>query len=328
MKLLLVPFLMVIMEVIGGPTPSEQPDSWPRTTGSSALDLRGKMFTLSRTYGGVTFYPPYYDSVSPSTTDYPTRRHKTHSWIPTTPPTTSLWGSTRYSPLSTPSWTTNRRWNYPWTTESPTRGVSVCLRYMADNLQSGFPLFTLSPNRSPLSLEVNLNSYGLTFSGYYNYVNLRPLIKFWPNIGSDFWTSVCLTVDTRKGVVQMFSGSNMSIRKVLPSQYVWSGEPVIDFPGFDGQLTDIQMWDYPLRYKEIFYYMNRGYYGSYSGSVLSWSYIRYSLRGRVVMEDSYGMQAKEPIRTVGRKHRLKKDKLKFFSMEKDGMSEDQKTQVL
>lgn len=101
---------------------------------------------------------------------------------------------------------------------SPPAGVSVCLRYMADNLQSGFPLFTLSPNRSPLSLEVNLNSYGLTFSGYYNYVYLRPLIKFWPNIGSDFWTSVCLTVDTRKGVVQMFSGSNMSIRKVLPSQ--------------------------------------------------------------------------------------------------------------
>lgn len=70
------------------------------------------------------------------------------------------------------------------------------------------------------------------------------------------------------------------------------------------------------------------FFRSYSGSVLSWSYIRYSLRGRVVMEDSYGMQAKEPIRKVGRKHGLKQDKLKFFSMEKDGMSEAQKTQVL
>lgn len=46
------------------------------------------------------------------------------------------------------------------------------------------------------------------------------------------------------------------------------------------------------------------------------------------MEDSYGMQAKEPIRKVGRKHGPKKDKLKYFSVEKDGMSEDQKTQVL
>lgn len=90
--------------------------------GSSALDLRGKMFTLSRNYGGVTFYPPYYDSVSPSTTDYPTRRHKIRSWVATTPPTTSPWGSTRYSAISSPSWTTNRRWTYPWTTESPTRG--------------------------------------------------------------------------------------------------------------------------------------------------------------------------------------------------------------
>ena len=44
-------------------------------------------------------------------------------------------------------------------------------------------------------------------------------------------------------------------------QYVWSGEPVIEFPGFDGQLTDVQMWDYPLSYREVFKYMNNGVYG-------------------------------------------------------------------
>ena len=41
-------------------------------------------------------------------------------------------------------------------------------------------------------------------------------------------------------------------------QYVWPGEPVIDIPGFDGQVTDIQVWDYPLRYREIINYMNTG----------------------------------------------------------------------
>lgn len=44
-------------------------------------------------------------------------------------------------------------------------------------------------------------------------------------------------------------------------QYQWSGEPVITFSGFDGQLTDVQVWDYPLRYKEVLYYMSHGYYG-------------------------------------------------------------------
>ena len=44
-------------------------------------------------------------------------------------------------------------------------------------------------------------------------------------------------------------------------QYVWSGEPVIQFEGFDGQVTDIQMWDYPLSYREVFKYMTNGVYG-------------------------------------------------------------------
>ena len=43
-------------------------------------------------------------------------------------------------------------------------------------------------------------------------------------------------------------------------QYVWSGEPVIEFPGFDGQVTDVQMWDYPLSYREVFKYMTSSVY--------------------------------------------------------------------
>lgn len=44
-------------------------------------------------------------------------------------------------------------------------------------------------------------------------------------------------------------------------QFVWSGEPVIDFPGFDGQVTDVQIWDYPVHYREVFNYMSNGVYG-------------------------------------------------------------------
>lgn len=36
---------------------------------------------------------------------------------------------------------------------------------------------------------------------------------------------------------------------------------MIDFSGFDGQLTDVQMWDYPVSYREVFSYMTKGLYG-------------------------------------------------------------------
>lgn len=39
-------------------------------------------------------------------------------------------------------------------------------------------------------------------------------------------------------------------------QYIPSDRPVIQFSGFDGQVTDVQMWDYPLSYREVFAYMN------------------------------------------------------------------------
>lgn len=44
-------------------------------------------------------------------------------------------------------------------------------------------------------------------------------------------------------------------------QYEWPAEPALDFSSFEGQLTDVQMWDYPLSYKEVLYYMSSGYYG-------------------------------------------------------------------
>lgn len=47
---------------------------------------------------------------------------------------------------------------------------------------------------------------------------LKPNIRIWPNTGQNIWTSVCVTVDQAKKVAQMFSGPNMSIRKVLPSK--------------------------------------------------------------------------------------------------------------
>ncbi|XP_004548858.2 jeltraxin [Maylandia zebra] len=299
MKLLFVLSLMVFMPTMVEPAPTEERPTWPRTTGSSEINLDGRMFTLSRNYGGVIFYHPNYHFQTP----YPTRSYKVGAPNTTKHPNTTTTITTTKHPKTTTTKAT--------TTQSPTRSVSVCLRYMTDAVQPTFPLFTLSPDTSSLSLQRSFDTFMLSYYDSFS-VDLQPIVHLWPDIKQDIWTSVCLTVDTSKSVVQMFSGGYMSPRKVMPYQYVWSGEPVISFPGFDGQLTDVQVWDYPLRYKDIFYYMSRSYYGSYSGSVISWSYIRYDNRGRAVLEDNFDMRAK-----VEQESRRKEKKMRFFSVEEN-----------
>lgn len=95
-------------------------------------------------------------------------------------------------------------------------GVSVCLRYLTDSDYN--TIFTLSPS-SGNRMQLVANSpgvYRLNFGYQSYYLDLRPNIRFWSNIGLDIWTRICLTVDTVKGVAQMFNGSSISIRKMLP----------------------------------------------------------------------------------------------------------------
>uniref|UniRef100_A0A3P9KN67 Pentraxin n=1 Tax=Oryzias latipes TaxID=8090 RepID=A0A3P9KN67_ORYLA len=274
---LCVSLLAFIMLVVTDPTGAEgRAEPW-RNPDVSGTNLQQKMFTLSRYGGGLTLFAPYLDplgSTSNPATSYPTDSSRPDP--------------TRY---------------YPWTTAPPTRGVSVCLRLITSDMNPS--IFTLSPSSTPLSLQVTDGGWYLLRFGS-NQLRLRPSVPIWPNIGRGMWTSVCLTVDFTKNVVQMFSNMNMSTRKLLMYGYQWSGEPVITFSGFDGQLTDVQVWDYPLRYKEVLYYMSHGYYGSVQGSLLTWSNIRYSLQGRSLLENSYEWQMKLPISKKRRGWALKR----------------------
>lgn len=196
-------------------------------------------------------------------------------------------------------------------------GVSVCVRYLSD-FEVSTRIFTLSPaSRNPLGLQAKgTGSYSLYLPsyGYYN-LYFTPNIRFWSDIGPEIWSRVCLIVDTKKNMVQVFNGANMSIKKILPFQYVWSGEPMIEFSGFDGQVTDVQIWDYPLSHREIFNYMARGVYGLYQGSVLTWSDVSYSVRGKTVFEDSYERLEKQPIsrRERGRRPKAERKTKKVFN---------------
>ncbi|XP_054906140.1 uncharacterized protein LOC129372711 [Poeciliopsis prolifica] len=276
--------------------------AWPDSTGASGVNLNGKMFTLSGYYGRLTFYSPYEMPPGASSTSYQTTGYtdsastgytSTPSYTQTNTGTAEMSTHKLKTTTLKPTthhhrYTTRSSTRYPWSTAPSIRGVSVCLRYITDS--QGGSIFTLSPSRQSLRLEVGgLQSYALSFNSY-NTVFLQPYLKLWPYLTPNMWTSICLTVDSVKGVVQMFKNSNMSSRKLLNNQYVWSGDRVIDFSNFEGQITDVQVWDFPLRYQEVLYYMSSGGYGSYQGSVLSWSYISYSQSGRTLLEDGYQLQ--------------------------------------
>uniref|UniRef100_A0A3Q1GMT7 Uncharacterized LOC110971004 n=2 Tax=Acanthochromis polyacanthus TaxID=80966 RepID=A0A3Q1GMT7_9TELE len=262
------------------------------------------MFTLSRYSSGVTLYHPYFSISSLSLTPETAVKEETKAIEETE-------AGVKESPPAHP---------YPsppyWTTAPPRTGVSVCLRYMIDHLdQRSSTVFTLSPSGSFLSLVDNYaSSYAVRYY-YSNSVNLRPSVRLWSFTSPSAWTSVCLTLDSNRRVVQLFQGPFMSIRKVLPVQFVWSGEPVMEFTGTDGQVKDVQVWNYPLRYKEVYYYMTDDSYWSQQGNILSWSHVRYSVQGQSFLEDSYESQTKQSIKRGSRLSR------KFFSVGKTKDSE-------
>ncbi|XP_053302583.1 uncharacterized protein LOC128461608 [Pleuronectes platessa] len=275
MKLLFVSIVIVVMSVPGVTTfiqiPTTTSTTW--TTARPVVNLDGKMFTLSSKGGGITFYPASY-----------------------TPPTPRTKTTTTTTPRTTPLSTT---------------GLSVCLRYLTDYMETrNPPLLKLFPSGSDfVTLGTSYNSLYTLSWGYYYTQTFRPNIQFWPGgFSPDIWTRVCVTVDNAKNVGQVFSGHNMSIRKILPYQLPQGNDPVIYVPGFDGQLTDVQMWDYPLSYREIIQYMRPSTYRPSRGSVLTWSDISYSLGGNALLEDTYQMLEQQPISKRGRGRGLRGEK--------------------
>ncbi|KAM8867548.1 jeltraxin-like [Synchiropus picturatus] len=236
------------------------------------------MVTLA-TYGGggVTFYPPYY---SPD-------------------PTVS---ASKGWPTTTTAWPTRPPF---WTTPPSTTGVSVCLRFIKDFRQES-AIFQLDPGSYRSLLLTNLGQdYWMSQSRYGPKYLMTPNLQIWPNLYPEIWSRVCLVVDSMKNVAQLYSGSYMSARKLIPPQIGWSGRPMIDITEFDGQVTDIQVWDYAISSNMVYYYMIRSTAG---GNALTWSNIGYSARGRILMEDSYQYMLQEEEagqRGSRRRHKVK-----------------------
>lgn len=271
------------------PTPTTTTD-WSTsfyTTAGSPVNLKGQMVTMSQN-SGVTFYSSYHN-----------RSVRAESTGP--PPATA----------NTAFPYTNTTTAWPTTTAPAPRGVTVCLRYLADQSLTLFKLGT----DTPLTLSgSSMSWYTLSWSYYSQYqVSMKPIVPIWISVNSVPWASVCVIIDLYKNVVQIFEGGFMSVRKMPSPRLVWSGEPVLDVSGFDGQVTDIEVWDSPLDDRQIFSYMNNYYSG---GNVLTWSNIEYKCRGSILLENAFTERQKQPIgsgKRRGQRHRFRKIFKKIFS---------------
>lgn len=176
---------------------------------------------------------------------------------------------------------------------NPAAGVSVCLRYISDAQKQ--TIFTLSPSsrvENQLKLESSSSASVLSYQKsslpyILNFLSYRP---FWDNEGSTkLWTSICVVVDTKRGVAQVFNGKTASVRK--RTEYKWDGEQALVIKDFVGQITDVQMWDYPLPNEEARHYLTQ-YASSVAfrwtrDSVVSWAQMRYEAPSSPLLEDAY-----------------------------------------
>ncbi|KAL0965278.1 hypothetical protein UPYG_G00279190 [Umbra pygmaea] len=106
------------------------------------------------------------------------------------------------------------------------------------------------------------------------------------------WTSLCVTWERMTGVAQVWRGGSVSIRKRLIGQVV-AGPPVLSMYSFEGQVTDVEVWDHVLSQTTIMDYMSGYVYNS--GNLLTWSNAIYSTTGNVLLERNAYVSDNQPI---------------------------------
>ncbi|XP_064828390.1 uncharacterized protein LOC135544588 isoform X2 [Oncorhynchus masou masou] len=328
--------LLSVLRRTGARTSS--PNTTPSGPGPSTSDLRGQMFTVSYSYSiGFTMYtdaifpspsPTIYPSPSTSTSSSPSSSSASSPYSspstspsPSTSTSSSPSSSSAYSPYSSPStfpspssspsstpYTSHSPstssspsspyTSYPYTTPSPSPSLSaltVCLRYMAEEGKD-LTLFSLTQgNYWNLLLERNSGmDYLSTHSSSQSFRSYRLL---WSITEPRPWTSLCVTWEKNTGVAQVWRGRTVSIRKRVFGQ-VTNGPPVLKVFKFEGQVTDVEVWDSVLSPSWIMSYMSgwQSYWSYTPGNVLTWSKAIYSTNGEVLLERNTYNSDHQPIR--------------------------------
>ncbi|XP_041926131.1 serum amyloid P-component-like [Alosa sapidissima] len=169
-------------------------------------------------------------------------------------------------------------------------GFTVCFRMIAETMsQYNRPvtILTMTMNNSVIfTLRALSFKYELLVSGGESKL-FSPVVPMF--VKSSFpWTSLCATWDSATGMTQMWKDGKMSVRKCMGRSQKCYGTPVVTLSGFEGQVTDIHVWDKALPFSSLRAYLKGQCYSP--GNLLSWRDISYTSRSYVVLEDAYPMQ--------------------------------------
>uniref|UniRef100_A0A8K9XVM2 Pentraxin (PTX) domain-containing protein n=1 Tax=Oncorhynchus mykiss TaxID=8022 RepID=A0A8K9XVM2_ONCMY len=292
------------------PSPSTSPYSSspsPSTSPSPSSTTYPSPSPSSSPSPSTTTYPspspsPSSPYSSPSTSPSPSTSHSpSTSRSPSSPYSSpSTFPSPSSSPSSTPypshsSSPSSPYTSYPYTTPSPSlSALTVCLRYMAEEGKD-LTLFSLTQgNYWNLLLERNSGMDYLSIHS--SSQSFRSYRLLWSITEPRPWTSLCVTWEKNTGVAQVWRGRTVSIRKRVFGQ-VTNGPPVLKVFKFEGQVTDVEVWDRVLSPSWILAYMSgwQSYWSYTPGNVLTWSKAIYSTNGEVLLERNTYNSDHQPI---------------------------------
>ncbi|XP_070990775.1 uncharacterized protein [Oncorhynchus clarkii lewisi] len=278
------------------PSPTTYPSPSPSSSPSpSTTPYPSRSPSPSSPYSSPSTSPSPSTSHSPSTSRSPSSPYSSPSTFPSPSSSPSSTPYPSHSP-STSSSPSSPYTSYPYTTPSPSlSALTVCLRYMAEEGKD-LTLFSLTQgNYWNLLLERNSGMDYLSIHS--SSQSFRSYRLLWSITEPRPWTSLCVTWEKNTGVAQVWRGRTVSIRKRVFGQ-VTNGPPVLKVYKFEGQVTDVEVWDSVLSPSWIMSYMSgwQSYWSYAPGNVLTWSKAIYSTNGEVLLERNTYNSDHQPIR--------------------------------
>uniref|UniRef100_A0A8B9J9K1 Pentraxin (PTX) domain-containing protein n=1 Tax=Astyanax mexicanus TaxID=7994 RepID=A0A8B9J9K1_ASTMX len=159
-------------------------------------------------------------------------------------------------------------------------GLTVCLRVLTEQQH-----YSVQLNFKNQTNFVRLDVYDVNYVLYVSDSSVRfeksLMVLRWP------WKNRCFTWESSSGMAQLWLDGTMSVRKgvargqVMTS--VFSGQVELSLYQFEGQLSDVYVWDRALSVQELFNFLYYNYNFPPS-SILNWQWIQYSTSGYTVLE--------------------------------------------
>ncbi|XP_018542317.1 C-reactive protein [Lates calcarifer] len=170
--------------------------------------------------------------------------------------------------------------------------MTVCLRFFSqmNRMQGLFSLATVDHENALMLNKDGDGSYKAhTGSDTYIYKKL-------PTNLLD-WNSVCWTWDSQTGLTQLWLNGLHTSQKLLGKSVVRGelsitiGQEQDEFKGgfktddsFEGDITDLHMWDHVVTACDIRSYMNQGSFSP--GNLLNWNNLNHTVSGNVFIQDA------------------------------------------